>query len=76
VVLRVPYFASALEIVSKTDLALTLPASLASHRLAFRRTPVEVPSFVLEAVWPNRVHASEQLRWLRALVQRESRDLG
>jgi DNA-binding transcriptional LysR family regulator len=76
VVLRVPYFASALEIVSKTDLALTLPASLAPRRLAVRRTPLEVPSFVLEAVWPNRVHASEQFRWLRALVRRESRELG
>ena len=73
VALRVPYFSSALEIVSESDLALTLPASLAPHGLAIRRTPLDIPSFVLEAVWPDRVHASEQFRWLRALVQREAR---
>ena len=64
VAVRVPYFASAIDIVSTSDMALTLPASLAPRRLAIRRPPLPLPGFVLEAVLPQRLRDSELHRWV------------
>ncbi len=68
VVLQVPYFSSALALVAKNDLVLTLPASLAPARLAVRQPPLVLPGFVLQAVWPRRLHDSELHRWVRGLL--------
>ena len=68
VAVRVPYFASAIEIVSRSDMALTLPASLAPRRLAIRRPPLALPGFVLEAVLPKRLRDSELHRWVVQLL--------
>lgn len=68
VAVRVPYFASAIDIVSKTDMALTLPASLAPRRLAIRRPPLSLPGFVLEAVLPQRLRDSELHLWAVRLL--------
>ena len=69
VVARVPYFSSAIEMVSRSDLALTLPASLAPKRLAIRKPPLQLPGFVLEAVLPRRLRDSELHRWLLRLLR-------
>jgi DNA-binding transcriptional LysR family regulator len=68
VAVRVPYFASAIDIVSKTDMALTLPASLAPRRFAIRRPPLALPGFVLEAVLPQRLRDSELHLWVVRLL--------
>jgi DNA-binding transcriptional LysR family regulator len=68
VAVRVPYFASAIDIVSKTDMALTLPASVAPPRLAIRRPPLALPGFVLEAVLPQRLRDSELHLWVVRLL--------
>lgn len=68
VAVRVPYFASAIDIVSRTDMALTLPASLAPRHLAIRRPPLALPGFVLEAVLPQRLRDSELHLWVVRLL--------
>lgn len=68
VAVRVPYFASAIEIVSRSDMALTLPASLAPRGLAIRRPPLALPGFMLEAVLPKRLRDSELHRWFVQLL--------
>lgn len=68
VAVRVPYFASAIDIVSTSDLALTLPASMAPPRLAIRRPPLALPGFALEAVLPRRLRDSELHRWVVQLL--------
>ena len=54
--------------MSKTDMALTLPASLAPRRLAIRRPPLTLPKFVLEAVLPQRFRDSELHLWVVRLL--------
>jgi hypothetical protein len=66
------YFASAIDIVSTSDLALTLPASMAPRRLAIRRPPLALPGFVLEAVLPQRLRDSELHRWVVQLLHEAS----
>jgi DNA-binding transcriptional LysR family regulator len=68
VVARVPYFASAIDIVSKSNMALTLPASLAPRRLAVLHPPLPLPGFVLEALCPARQRHSELLHWAIQLL--------
>ncbi|MBV1862213.1 MAG: LysR family transcriptional regulator, partial [Nannocystaceae bacterium] len=68
VALRVPFFASALRIVAATDLITTVPASVvdtSDRRFHVSPPPLEVPGFLLEAVWHERVDDDPRHLWLR-----------
>ncbi len=73
---RVPYFSSAIDIVSKSDLVLTLPSSLAPKRLCIRRPPLGLPGFVLQSVWPKRLNESPLHIWIRDLLRQVGGGLG
>lgn len=70
--LRVPHFVSALEIVSKTDLVLTAPASLNELSTASALTccavPLELPAHAVTMMWHPRFTADPAHRWFRELM--------
>ncbi len=72
VVLRVPSFASAVQILRRSDLVLVAPASL--RRLApeiglgHRGLPVEVPGHALWLTWHRRVDQDPGHRWMREVL--------
>lgn len=72
VALRVPHFASALEVVAESDLILTGPASLANALGAAGVTscpsPVEVPPHAITMMWHPRFTADPAHRWLRDVL--------
>lgn len=81
VAVRVPYFESALRIVAQTDYIATIPAALAnlaassgegSRRrpaLVSLEPPLDIPGFVLQAVWHRRHDDDPLQRWLRNLLE-------
>lgn len=73
VMLTVPYFTSALAIVSKSDLVLTAPAALAGlglreFGLVALRPPLPLPEHSVNIVWHERYTNDAGQRWLRELL--------
>ena len=72
IALRVPHFATALEVVAGSDLVLTGPLSLAkcpaAVSLVSRPSPVKVPPHAITMVWHPRFTEDPAHRWLRSLM--------
>jgi len=71
VVLSVPHFLSAPEIVRRSDMVAMLPARLLdgrSHGLQLRDAPIQPPGFEMAMSWHERVHVDPAHVWLRAQV--------
>ncbi len=73
VVLRLPHFLAAPQIIAKTDYIITLPSRLANEVSTF--TPVEIltlpleqPKSVFYQAWHERSHEVDAHRWLRELL--------
>jgi DNA-binding transcriptional LysR family regulator len=69
----VPYFVVALDLVSRTDSALTVSERLATlyadrFRLQVLHPPISLPSYTIAQVWHPRVEADPAHRWFRQLV--------
>jgi DNA-binding transcriptional LysR family regulator len=69
---RVPSFLAAVEIVAKSDLVMTLPASLARtadrYRLARQPPPLDLDPVVMSLVWHARHQDAPRHVWLRDLI--------
>lgn len=70
---RVPSFFSALEIAARSDLAVTLPASLARAaagmaRFVSRAPPVDTGRFALSLLWHARHQEAPRHVWLRRAI--------
>jgi len=76
----VPYFVVALDLVSRTDLVLTVSQRLA-HLYAQRfglqilKPPLTLPPYTISQVWHPRVDADPSHRWFRRLVVTAAREL-
>ena len=71
VVLSVPHFLSAPELVRRSDMVAMLPARLLegrNHGLQLRDAPIQPPGFEMAMSWHERVHADPAHAWLRAQV--------
>ena len=72
IALRVPHFASALEVVTQSDLVLTAPASLSqcstASTVASRPAPVDIPEHAITMIWHPRFTEDPAQRWLRQLM--------
>ncbi len=72
VALRVAHFATALEVILQSDLALTGPASLAhcasAAGVVSRPAPIEVPPHAITMMWHPRFTADPAHRWFRELL--------
>ena len=79
IALRVPQFATALEVVTGSDLVLTGPSSLAkcpgAAGLASRPLPVDVPSHAITMLWHARFTEDPAHRWLRSLMVEVTADV-
>jgi DNA-binding transcriptional LysR family regulator len=69
IALRVPHFATALEVLAQSDLVLTAPASLSrcstASTLASRPAPLEIPEHAITMIWHPRFSEDPAHRWLR-----------
>ncbi len=72
IALRVPHFASALEVVAQSDLVLTAPSSLSqcstASTLASRSAPIEIPEHAITMIWHPRFTEDPPHRWFRELM--------
>ena len=72
IALRVPHFATALEVLAQSDLVLTAPSSLAkcssASGLASRRAPLKIPEHAITMIWHPRFTEDPAHRWLRDLM--------
>ena len=72
IALRVPHFATALEVLAQSDLILTAPSSLsqctAASTLAFRTAPLDIPEHAVTMIWHPRFTEDPAHRWLRELM--------
>jgi DNA-binding transcriptional LysR family regulator len=72
IALRVPQFASALEVIAQSDLVLTAPSSLsncsAASTLASRPAPLDIPEHAITMIWHPRFTEDPAHRWLRQLM--------
>ncbi len=71
--LRIGYFLAAPLVVAASDLILTLPRRVGLHLatlapLAVVETPLALPTFHADLVWPTRLHADPGHRWLREAI--------
>lgn len=69
VVLSVPHFLSAPELVRRSDMVAMLPARLLEGRsqgLQLREAPIQPPGFEMAMSWHERVHVDPAHAWLRA----------
>ena len=71
----VPYFLSALDLASRTDLVLTVSERLATmyadrFGLQVLKPPLVLPPYPITQVWHPRVDADPSHRWFRRLVAR------
>jgi DNA-binding transcriptional LysR family regulator len=69
VVLSVPHFLSAPEIIRRSDMVAMLPARLLEGRsqgLQLRDAPIQPPGFEMVMSWHERVHVDPAHVWLRA----------
>jgi DNA-binding transcriptional LysR family regulator len=73
IALRVPHFATALEVIRQSDLVLTAPASLAqlctAAELASRPAPIDLPNHAITMLWHARFTEDPAHRWLRDLLR-------
>jgi len=69
IALRVPHFATALEVIAQSDLVLTAPSSLSrcstASTLASRPAPLETPEHAITMIWHPRFTEDPAHRWLR-----------
>lgn len=77
--LEVPFYGPALEIVSRTDLILTLPRHIARNLcpglgLTILELPFPSPRFEYSLIWHVRHEADEAHRWVRSLLFNEMAD--
>jgi DNA-binding transcriptional LysR family regulator len=72
IALRVPHFATALEVVRQSDLVLSAPSSLAkcttASTLVSRAIPIDVPEHAITMIWHPRFGEDPGHRWLRDLM--------
>ncbi len=72
IALRVPHFASAIEVVAQSDLILTAPSSLGqcstASTLASRSAPIEIPEHAITMIWHPRFTEDPPHRWFRELM--------
>lgn len=70
VVLSVPHFLFAKEVLASTDLVAMLPARLVRATSGLRAVapPVAVPGFEMAMLWPERSHRDPAHRWLRDYI--------
>ncbi len=71
--LRVPNFFAAVEIAARSDLVMTLPASLARAAVTMRRLvalppPLDLGSFTMSLVWHARQQDAPRHIWLRRAI--------
>jgi DNA-binding transcriptional LysR family regulator len=79
IAVRVPHFASAVELVRGSDLVLCAPASLAklpSARLTAIELPFDVPGHGVAIAWHRRFTADPGHRWLRDCFAEVSATIG
>jgi DNA-binding transcriptional LysR family regulator len=75
VMVSVPTFLAGIDLVSRSDLLLSLPSRLAQHYRALvtsRPLPVPSPSFDVVLVWHARTDGSLAHAWFRALIKKLS----
>ena len=69
IALRVPHFATALEVIAQSDLVLTAPSSLSrcstASTLASRPAPLDIPEHAITMIWHPRFTEDPAHRWLR-----------
>ena len=69
IALRVPHFATALEVIAQSDLVLTAPSSLSrcstASTLASRPAPLDIPEHAITMIWHPRFTEDLAHRWLR-----------
>jgi DNA-binding transcriptional LysR family regulator len=72
IALRVPHFATALEVLAQSDLVLTAPSSLekcaAANGLGSRPVPLDVPEHAITMMWHPRFTEEPAHRWFRDLM--------
>lgn len=72
IALRVPHFATALEVIAQSDLLLTAPSSLGrcpgASALASRPAPLDIPEHAITMIWHPRFTEDPAHRWLRELM--------
>jgi DNA-binding transcriptional LysR family regulator len=72
IALRVPHFATALEVIAQSELVLTAPSSLSrcstASTLASRPAPLEIPEHGITMIWHPRFTEDPAHRWLRELL--------
>lgn len=76
--LRVPFYASAIELVARTDLLLTLPSHVARNVIQARPAgeaglvqmplPFEIDPFEYSIIWHARFHGDPGHRWVREML--------
>ena len=75
--LTLPHFYAAMAVVSRTDMVVTLPRSLAgryrdSFGLIALPPPIVRPPFTVVAIWPEVLDARPASAWLRSVVRKEA----
>lgn len=80
VALRLPHFFAAISIVAKSDMVVSLPASVADrfaheNGLVILQTPVRTPVVDISAFWPPMLDAEPSHQWLRSVVRSAAREL-
>ncbi len=80
VALWLPHFHAALRMVAQTEMAVTLPRSLALEHgpalgLEVREAPLPLTGFTATAIWPEVLGGAPAHRWLRGRVVAAARGL-
>jgi DNA-binding transcriptional LysR family regulator len=78
--LRVPNFFAAVEIAARSDLIMTLPASLARsaadmRRFVSRPPPLDLGSFTMSLAWHTRQQDTPRHIWLRRVIVAAAADM-
>jgi DNA-binding transcriptional LysR family regulator len=81
VALQLPHFYAAMAVVARSELAVTLPRSIALRYLdAFGLTalepPIARPPFTISTIWPDVLDADKGIGWLRGLIREEAGEIG
>lgn len=76
----VPYFVVALDLVSRSDCAVTISERLATAyadqlKLQVLKPPIPLPTYTICQVWHPRIDADPAHRWLRQRVARVAGDI-
>jgi DNA-binding transcriptional LysR family regulator len=81
VALRLPHFYAAMAVVARSELAVSLPRSIAlryldAFGLTALETPVARPPFTISTIWPEVLDADNGIGWLRGLIREEAGEIG